>query len=1186
MKKFFLTLPATLLLVLATHRAEAQHVWTQHNNQERTGWYKSEQVLKQSNVSKNTFGLKFTCTVDDQVVGQPLVMMNITLPSVGAKNVMFVATVNNSIYCYDAESNGSYYWMRNFTNVNNLGGGSRPANNGDIHPSLCGGSYGDFTGQMGIVGTPVIDSATNTMYFVTKVVHGTVDNTPWGDVHPAPGVFREYTYSSNGFHQFLHAIDITNGNERANSPVEIAASAPGMGDGQVGGQVSFEPRRNFNRPGLALNNGKVYVAFGAHCDNNPSHGWMLAYDKSSLAQVSRFVTTPDDGRGGIWMAGGAPAIDAGGHIYFTTGNSLDETPDASKEFNTYNSDPSIAKNRGESVVELNADLTLNSYFTPHDYKLNNDADNDFGQQVMILPGTGKVMTGVKANKLYVMTQDALGGYNAATDNVVQTVPLPGGSSGHSNFAYYSSGAQAFVYQGSEGTPVTAFPVNGSGTLGAGIGGSQSIPNPGGLAGAYLSVSSNNLDASTAILWSYMPLPCAGAICNGVLRAFNASDITKELWNSTMNAADALPGYSKMNPPTIALGNVFVSTALNKILVYGLSNGTGCAQNVALNKPASSDGSVAATDANCCQPNLAFDANPDPGAPSRWAGNSTDNNYLQVDLGSKYDICKIAAFFESGGWPKDYSFTVSDDGMNFTPVYQKTGYDGTGLYQEASGAFSGRYVRFQGITRGTPYAYSLYELQVFGSPAAACGAPTNVVSTAVNDSTETISWSPVAGATQYILKYRPGRVESFVTRVVTDPTVTITHLDCGTAYSTTVQAICGAGNSAVTPAGFTTADCPASSCNQLATRTFSADLGDVGFNGEICRVGTVFTMSGSGSDIGGTADQFRYFWQDQDQDFTDKQVTARLLTHDQVSAGNKLGVMIRAYVSDNSPFVYLASVRNGESMVFQYRSDVGGPVTTTTLGGHTLPYYVRLSKFSDKFVASGSDDGINWTMLAGPVTVSTFGSDVGHPSSYGIAVTSAGNTAYSSGTFDAFAVGGSTPLPIKLTSFKATNAGNDHVLVTWSTSMEQNVDRFELQRAGEDGNFHVIGTIDAAGNSNVPVNYTFNDNAPLTGTNYYRLNEIDLDNKTYLSPVTQVDFGVAKDLQIFPNPVTTYVSITSGADPILEVVLYDVSGKVLQAKTSADGMRTATLNTASLARGMYIVRVKTKSKTYQQKIFKK
>ena len=86
------------------------------------------------------------------------------------------------------------------------------------------------------------------------------DNHAWNS-----GVSNEeYTYTTNGFHQYLHAIDLRTGAEKTNSPVEIIDTLPGSGDGNVSGRIGFDPRRQFNRGGLVLSHGIVYLTFSAH----------------------------------------------------------------------------------------------------------------------------------------------------------------------------------------------------------------------------------------------------------------------------------------------------------------------------------------------------------------------------------------------------------------------------------------------------------------------------------------------------------------------------------------------------------------------------------------------------------------------------------------------------------------------------------------------------------------------------------------------------------------------------------------------------------------------------------------------------------------------------------------------------------------------------------------------------------
>src|SRR6266705_4600926 len=139
-------------------------VLTQHNDNTRSGWNDNETALTTSNVNVQQFGAVFTLPVDDQVYAQPLVVGHVSVGG-GSHNVVYIATVNNTLYAYDGD-NGTLYWQRNFTRS-----GWRPPMNTDM-TGACGGTYTNFSGKMGIVGTPVIDTASETMYFVARSTTG------------------------------------------------------------------------------------------------------------------------------------------------------------------------------------------------------------------------------------------------------------------------------------------------------------------------------------------------------------------------------------------------------------------------------------------------------------------------------------------------------------------------------------------------------------------------------------------------------------------------------------------------------------------------------------------------------------------------------------------------------------------------------------------------------------------------------------------------------------------------------------------------------------------------------------------------------------------------------------------------------------------------------------------------------
>ncbi|HLY68961.1 MAG TPA: discoidin domain-containing protein, partial [Puia sp.] len=761
-------------------------VLTQHNDLARTGWNNQETVLTTGNVNTNSFGFLFARPVDDQVFAQPLVVSNVSIPSVGNRNVVYVCTVNNSIYAFDADNGNitSPYWQNNYTPS-----GYRPAARTDMHPGLCGGYYNDFSGNIGIVGTPVIDKASNTMYFLTKVVTtaaGVVDNHTWN----SSVTNEEYTYTTTGFHQYLHAIDIGTGAEKTNSPVEIIDSLPGTGDGNINGKIGFDPRRQLNRPGLVLSRGIVYLCFSAHCDWDPNHGWILGYDASNLQLKIGYISTPNDARGGIWMSGAAPAVDASGNLFVATGNSeVDE--------NSFTDLPGITVNRGESVVKLTPNaadstanaLTISGFFTPSGYQVYDDADLDFGIQTLLIPGTNMLMTGVKGKSIYVLDQTHLGGYNAGVDSAIQIFPVSSNAQLHSSFAYYGGTAGQYVYQFSENTLLQSFRVNAN-TLGNPVSGSVSGPT--GASGAYMSVSSNGANDTTAILWITHAINGCNAnqsLCTGVLRAVRADDVTTELWNSTIKPADNLGNFSKMNCPTIANGKVYVNTFSNQLMVYGLNNNSSCdsfpdvalsAINPGATYMASSDSSTASN---------AFDANQATSwtaAPSGTGGGDSAN--LTVNLGARYDLCKVVIYWGSG-YAKSFMIEGSNDDSSFTNLYTATANTADSDIISLSNQ-SYQYIRMQGITRSNAGSgYVIDEMEVFGQLSNPCSSPAGLSATNITQNAATLNWQAVAGATSYTIQYKTSLVTSWITRTTTSTSINITALSCNTGYIYSVAATC-------------------------------------------------------------------------------------------------------------------------------------------------------------------------------------------------------------------------------------------------------------------------------------------------------------------------------------------------------------------------------------------------------------
>ncbi len=408
-------------------------VLTQHNNLLRTGWNSSESKLNQTNISSGNFGLLFKKKVDDQVYAQPLVVSGIKVKG-KKRNVLFTETVNNSVYAFDADDSTvtGALWQVNLTYKN-----YRPIVNTDM-TGACGGNYQDFSGKMGIVCTPVIDTASNTIYILVRSV------------------------STNGqtFVQYLHALDITTGGEKTGSPVYITAKVVGNGDGNDGtGHILFDQQHEGPRAGLLLYKGIVYLEWASHCDWTPYHGWMIGYDATSLKQKYVFNTTPEGGLAGIWMSGQAPAVDAQGYIYLSTGNGSVGR----------NGNPGDTINRGESVLKLkptNGTMKVVDFFTPDDYQYLEDNDLDYGVDgVMLIPNTNLSLSGSKESYLYLLNNNKMGGVTNDNSNAVQMLDVNASSQFwqkhlHGSPVYYQSNSgQEYVYAWAEYGQLKQFPFN-------------------------------------------------------------------------------------------------------------------------------------------------------------------------------------------------------------------------------------------------------------------------------------------------------------------------------------------------------------------------------------------------------------------------------------------------------------------------------------------------------------------------------------------------------------------------------------------------------------------------------------------------------------------------------------------------------------------------------------------------------
>jgi hypothetical protein len=937
-----------------TRSAAAQRVSVvgQHGDLKRTGWNTQETVLRVNNVTPSTFGKAYTVEVDDQIYAQPLVVSRVNIAG-GQHNVVYVATVNNTVYAIDADKS-QIYWQKNYSPA-----GQRPPKNTDL-TGACGGGYTDFTGNIGIVGTPAIDSVSQTMYFVARSTNG-----------------------SGGYFQYLHAIDLSTGTERTGSPQLITASMAGTGDGNVNGVITFNAQKQNQRSGLLLLNGVVYISWASHCDWGPYHGWMLGYNAQTLAQEVVYNTTPDGYFGGIWMAGAAPAVDEDGNIYVAVGNGSIGVPG-----NLNN-----VRNRGESAVKLarvGNTLVVRSFFTPKNYQELENADLDFGSvQMLLVPNTKLAITGCKDGNIYVMDRDNMGSLNTSANQVVQTIALGSGKGLRSSFAYYQGANKEFFYTWSENAALKAFPFNRStGTFDVNGVVISSAQGPVGASGAMMSGSSNGTVAGTGVLWASHAATGDANHTNrpGILRAFDASDVTKEIWNSTMNADDDIGSYAKFACPTIANGKVYMATFSRQLVVYGLNSSTNSTCNVttdvAVSKPATASGSE---DGTRYPASAAFDGN----GTTRWASLlNVDPQWIYVDLQGQYDICRVVLNWEDA-LGKDFLLQVSNDAQAWKTVKTVTG--NTALRNNIPVTATGRYVRMYGTARGTAYGYSLFDFQVFGTPANSCVAPTNLSVTSQMQTSAKLIWDAAPGIGSYTVAYK-ALTDVDYTRVTTNTnSLTLSNLSCGNDYLFRVRSECSTTAASVFSAdkAFSTVVCDGI-CGLLPTRWATQDVGAVGIPGQACYTDEKYHVKASGADIWDTADAFRYTH----KTFSgDGQVTARVDSLDDANPWNKAGVMFRETLSGNSRHALMA-LTSSHGAQFQYRQATGGTSTAAGEDGIKAPYFVRIIKRGTSYAGYISADSLNWKRVGAPVDLD-FGTDVLEA---GLVLTSHDNTRISKAVF--------------------------------------------------------------------------------------------------------------------------------------------------------------------------------------------
>ena len=489
-----------------------------------TGATLAETTLNTANVGPSTFGLVFKLPVDDNVFAQPLYVPNVAIPNQGTHNVVYVATMSDTLYAFDADIGGSPLWSVNLASLV----GAMPV---QVANFVFAGNQ-NIVGRLGILSTPVIDPSTNVMYVVAC------------------------TLESNTLAYRLHAVDITTGAEPFGPGVLISGSYAGS---------TFDARYQTQRVSLVLSGNQVvfgFAALGLEFSGGYT-GWMMAYDKKTLLQKGIFATAVAGTRGaGVWQSGRPPVVDSTGYVYVFTGNGYTGGYDGVSNFS-------------ESALKLDPanGLALIDWFTAGNWSALDGADFDLTSSgPLLIPGTSLITGGGKAGYLYVLDTRNLGKFNAADSQIVQKLHVSADEIRGGPVYWQRSAANGgpLLYDWGALDWVKAYAFNGT-TLAASPttqGSGQQIW-PGGI----LTLSANGEQHGSGVLWATVVVS-GNAEDNppapGELRAFDAENLSHELWNSTMNPSrDGFGNFGKFVPPLVANAKVYVATSSNQVAVYGL-----------------------------------------------------------------------------------------------------------------------------------------------------------------------------------------------------------------------------------------------------------------------------------------------------------------------------------------------------------------------------------------------------------------------------------------------------------------------------------------------------------------------------------------------------------------------------------------------------------------------------------------
>jgi hypothetical protein len=472
------------------------NVLTFHKNLSRDGVY-IDPAFTKVNAAKIHKDTTFTATIQGATFAQPLYFEG----AAGGKNLVIVVTIQNRVYALDAAS-GAVVWQKQVGT-----------------PAPTGGNFycGDMA-TIGIVGTPVIDAASKTMFF---------------DAAEAGPVRR------------IHRWSLDDGAEQAGWPVDVVAAARA-------GQTMFDPHVHSQRAAPTLVNGTVYFPYGGIIgDCGDYHGWVLGISIANPTMTKAFATGARGG--GIWGPGGLASD--GTSLFATTGNTF-AGPGGFSAPATWG--------HGEAVLKFTAGPTYGGaaadYFRPSNWADLDRSDTDLGGSGPILvdvPGATPSQLVVALGKngvIYLLDRANLGGQgtgNGTTGEGIASARVAGNSIIQAGAAYTTAMGTYVVFKGNG----VGCPAGQSGELTAVKISATSPPRPtvawcgsqGGNGSPMVTTTDGHAEA---VVWGL----------GGRLTGFDG-DTGTVIFNGG-GAGDMLTGISKFVTPIAAKGRIFVATNSN------------------------------------------------------------------------------------------------------------------------------------------------------------------------------------------------------------------------------------------------------------------------------------------------------------------------------------------------------------------------------------------------------------------------------------------------------------------------------------------------------------------------------------------------------------------------------------------------------------------------------------------------